>query len=79
MGHREDLRRLFSPTPEIYHSKADNPSNPTIGPYRSAETPNGELRHLSEAEEASIGLKHGTYRQLMIEEQFEHYLQSAIG
>jgi hypothetical protein len=79
VGHREDLRGLFSATPEIYHSKADNPSNSAIGRYGSAETPEGKLRELSEPEATSIGLKQGTYRHLMIEEQFEQYMQDAIG
>ena len=79
VGHREDLRGLFAPTPEIYHIKADHPSNPAIGPHGSAETPEGELRHLSEPEATGIGLKHGTYRQLMVEEQFEQYLQDTLG
>lgn len=79
IAHRADLRGLFAPSPEIYHSKADNLSNPAIGSYGSAETPEGELRDLSERESTDLGLKHGTYRQLMIEEQFEHYLQGALG
>jgi len=34
---------------------------------------------LSEPEATGIGLKHGTYRQLMVEEQFEQYLQDTLG
>lgn len=79
VGHREDLRSLFASAPEIYHSKADNQSDPAIGPHGSAETADGRLRHLSEQEATDAGLKKGTYRQLMIEEQFEQYLQDVIG
>jgi hypothetical protein len=79
IDHREDLLDLFPKAPEIYHSKSDNPSNGRIGPYGSAEAATGELRELTEAEANQIGLTRGTYRQVMLEEQFEKYLQDNLG
>src|SRR5262249_30829209 len=77
--HREDLLDLFPKSPEIYHSKSDNPSNDRIGPYGSGETASEELRDLTEAEAKEIGLIRGTYLQGMLEEQFEKYLQRTLG
>ncbi len=79
IDHREDLLDLFPKSPEIYHSKSDNPSNDRIGFYGSAEAPTGELRGLNESEARQIGLVQGTYRQVMLEEQFEKYLRDALG
>lgn len=79
IDHREDLLDLFPKSPEIYHSKSDNPSNDQIGPYGSGETATDELRQLTEAEARQIGLIQGTYRQVMLEEQFEKYLQNTLG
>lgn len=79
IDHREDLLDLFPKSPEIYHSKSDNPSDDQIGPYGSGETATGELRDLTEAEANQIGLIRGTYHQGMLEEQFEKYLQGTLG
>ena len=79
IGHRQDMLDLFPRSPEIYHSKSDNPSNNNIGSYGSAEVSTGELRALTEAEANRIGLIAGTYRQIMIEEQFQKYLQDTLG
>jgi hypothetical protein len=79
IDHREDLLDLFPKSPEIYHSKSDNPSNDRIGPYGSGETVTGELRELTESEAKQIGLIQGTYRQVMLEEEFEKYLQETLG
>ena len=79
IDHREDLLDLFPKSPEIYHSKSDHPSDDQIGPYGSGETPTEELRQLTEAEARQIGLIQGTYRQVMLEEQFEKYLQDRLG
>lgn len=78
VGHRRDLLSWFPSSPEIYHSKLDNPSNDLIGQYGSAESPSEELRDLSESEAKHIDLD-GTYRQIMLEEQFEAYLQHILG
>lgn len=78
VGQRDDLRRLFPPTPEIFHSKSDNLSNPAIGPYGSAETPEGELRHLTLQEATDIGMMSNDYRQVMVEEEFERYLNNTL-
>jgi hypothetical protein len=79
IGHREDLLGLFPKSPEIFHSKSDNRSNDRIGRYGSGETITGELRDLTEAEAREIGLIQRTYRQGMLEEQFEKYLQETLG
>lgn len=79
IDHREDLLELFPKSPEIYHSKSDHPSDDQIGPYGSGETATEELRQLTEAEAKQIGLIQGTYRQVMLEEQFEKYLQDTLG
>jgi hypothetical protein len=79
IDHREDLLGLFPKSPEIYHSKSDNPSNDRIGPYGSGETATEELRDLTESEAKQIGLIQGTYHQGMLEEQFEKYLQDRLG
>jgi hypothetical protein len=77
--YREDVLEMFSSEPEIYHSKTDNPSNESIGPFGSGETPDGELRELEKAEAEEIGLILGTYRQIMLEEEFEKYLHTTVG
>ena len=79
IDHRQDLLDLFPKSPEIYHSKSDHPSNDQIGPYGSGETATEELRELTEAEADEIGLIRGTYHQVMLEEQFEKYLQETLG
>jgi hypothetical protein len=79
IDHREDLLDLFPKSPEIYHSKSDNPSNDRIGPFGSGETSAEELRDLTESEANQIGLIQGTYHQGMLEEQFEKYLQDTLG
>lgn len=79
IDHREDLLDLFPKSPEIYHSKSDHPSDDQIGPYGSGETATEELRQLTESEARQIGLIQGTYRQVMLEEQFEKYLQDTLG
>lgn len=79
IGCREELRSLFAKKPEIYHAKSDNPSNTAIGPFGSAETADGDLRQLSESESRGIGLPQGRYRQIMLEEQFEQFLERTIG
>ena len=77
LAHREELLDLFPRTPEIYHSKSDHQANPLIGPFGSGEAPSGELRALEEAEARDIGLG-GRYRQIMLEEEFERYLQNTL-
>jgi len=79
IDHREDLLDLFPKSPEIYHSKSDHPSDDQIGPYGSGETATEELRNLTESEANQIGLIQGTYRQVMLEEQFEKYLDETLG
>ncbi|HAW29244.1 MAG TPA: hypothetical protein DCY03_14180 [Planctomycetaceae bacterium] len=79
ISHREDLLGLFPSSPEIYHSKSDNPSNNIIGQFGSAESPNGELRALCENEARQIELDTGVYRQILLEEQFETFLQKKLG
>jgi hypothetical protein len=79
IDHREDLLDSFPKSPEIYHSKSDHPSDDQIGPYGSGEKATEELRQLTEAEARQIGLIQGTYRQVMLEEQFEKYLQETLG
>jgi len=77
-GQRVDLLELFPSAPEIYHNKADNPLNDQIGPFGSGERATGELRNLTEAEAKQLGLDRGTYRQIMLEEQLEEYLQHLL-
>jgi hypothetical protein len=79
IDHREDLLDSFPKSPEIYHSKSDHPSDDQIGPYGSGEKATEELRQLTEAEARQIGLIQGTYRQVMLEEEFEKYLQETLG
>lgn len=79
IDHREDLLDLFPKSPEIFHGKSDHPSSDQIGPYGSGETAAGEFRELTEYEANQIGLSQGTYRQIMLEEQFEKHLQDTLG
>jgi hypothetical protein len=79
IDHREDLLDLFPRSPEIFHSKSDNPSDDAIGLYGSGETATEELRNLTAAEAKEIGLIRGTYHQGMLQEQFEKYLQETLG
>jgi len=79
IDHREDLLDLFPKSPEIYHSKAANPSNDRIGPYGSGETATGELRELTQSEASEIGLDREAYRQIMVPEQFEWHLRDTLG
>lgn len=79
IARREDLLHKFSSLPEIYHSKADHAADPAIGPHGSAETADGRLRPISESEAVEVGLANGTYRQIMVEEQFEGFLEQSLG
>lgn len=79
VGHRDDLLGLFPKSPPIYHSKSDNILNDSIGKYGSAETASGELRDLTESDADEIGVLARKYRQIMLEEEFEGYLQSRLG
>jgi hypothetical protein len=78
VGRRDDLLKLFPKSPEIYHSKMDTLTNDEIGPFGSAESIAGELRTLTESEALEVGLMQGTYRQIMVEEQFEKYLNEHL-
>lgn len=79
--NRPDLVDAFSQTPEYFHSKANHPGNPDIGPYGSAEKPyvDGQptiIRHLSEKESKEIGLDDPRFRMFYLEEDFEAFLNS---
>jgi hypothetical protein len=78
LGKREDLLKLFPEAPEIFHAKSDNVSNPKIGTYGSAETPDGKLRQLSQTEADEVGLTNGSYRHVRLEEAFEQFLNSTL-
>lgn len=78
VGAREEARELFPPTPDVFHSKEDNLANPSVGRFGSGETLSGELRDLSEIEARDLGLG-GRYRQLMLEEEFEAFVQETLG
>jgi hypothetical protein len=79
VGDREDLLRLFPKSPEIYHSKSDDSEDDEIGRYGSGETASGKLRNLAESEAKEIGLTQETYRQVILEEEFEDHLQDTLG
>jgi len=79
LGIRPDLISMFPSDPEIYHRKSGrNLENPSIGPFGSAETANGELRNLSQEEADSVGLSSGEYSQVLTEKQFVAYLQRMV-
>ncbi|PHS10423.1 MAG: hypothetical protein COA78_11355 [Blastopirellula sp.] len=79
IASREELLTLFPSSPDIFHSKSDNPTNDTIGAYGSAELATGELRDLTEPESEKIGLSKGTYQQVLLEEQVEALLRRVLG
>jgi len=72
---RPDLLRLFPAEPEIYYDKRDYSDNPSIGPFGSAESPNGTLREISEAEAQSVGLISGQYQRVLSEDALVKHLQ----
>jgi hypothetical protein len=76
LGSRPDLLRCFPKDPEIYHSKTHyNLENPKIGKFGSAESPNGDLRDIDEAEAKSVGLLDGTYESALIGDEVANYLE----
>jgi hypothetical protein len=79
LGIRPDLISMFPSNPEIYHRKSGrNLENPSIGPFGSAETANGELRNLSREEADAVGLLSGDYSQVLMEKQLVAYLQRMV-
>lgn len=77
-ANRQDVLRLFPQTPEIFHAKSDNQTDPCIGPFGSGEKPSGQLREIGEAEAKDLGLGRD-YRQIMVEEQFERFVRASLG
>lgn len=76
VGSRPGLSSLFQPEPEIYHAKTGlNVDNAEIGTFGSAESPDGHLRKLDQAEAKAVGLLDGTYRQVRQPEEVEQYLR----
>jgi hypothetical protein len=75
VGDRLDLLAFYPAEPEIYHLKSDNLKNPEIGPYGSAERASNRLRFLSEEEYRTSPIANSDYRQIMLEEQVEKWLQ----
>ena len=78
IGKAKEVLALFPQKIEIFHRKTDNLADPKIGPFGSGETSESELRNLSEGEAYDIDLGN-TYRQIMLEEQFEDHLERTIG
>lgn len=61
-------------SPEIYHPKRLRMDDDRIGPYGSAESPDGTLRTLSEEEAERVGLLSKQFRQGYSEEALEALL-----
>jgi len=72
VGHDESLLSLFAAEPERYHWP--DPSWRGIGPFGSAEKPDGTLRDLSEAEAREVGVIGGTYQQIYASEYLQRLL-----
>ena len=62
VGHDEGLRALFPADPPIYHRPGAWPGIDT-GRFGAAETADGALRLVDEAEARAVGLLDGGYRQ----------------
>lgn len=63
IGHDDALRQRFPADPEIFHRQYPDNPNPQLGPFGSAETPDGALRPVTEEEALRVGLLDGSYRQ----------------
>jgi len=78
LGNYSDVPLLFPEEPEIFHSRSPNRPDTRIGPYGSGETAAGALRDLEERESRDLDLNN-KYRQIMLDEQFEAYVQELLG
>lgn len=63
LGHDDGLTSLFPSDPPIYHKAGAFPGVDT-GEFGAAETADGDMRMLSQAEASEVGLLDGTYRQV---------------
>jgi hypothetical protein len=81
VGHDEGLLDAFPGEPEIYHLPLPGtpsiPGLPVIGEFGAAETADGRLRDISEAEARAVDLR-GAYRQSYLYELFEMELPRLI-
>jgi hypothetical protein len=74
VGNFPELLGLFPSNPEIFYMKKDHPSDDSVGPFGSAETPDGKMRVLEKAEAEALGLDSGWYRQTVIDDLVGKYI-----
>jgi hypothetical protein len=79
IGHDEGLRELFPAKPEIFHRPRADVPMPSVGPYGSAETPDGDLRPLSEEEAREVGLMDPDFSQAYTTDELERRLDAESG
>jgi hypothetical protein len=76
IGHDDGLRELFPAKPEIFHRPRTGGPLPSVGPHGAAETPDGDLRPLSEEEAREVGLMDPDFRQAYTPDQLERRLDA---
>lgn len=79
VDHQPALIEKFPREPEIFHSARMRGLDDRIGPFGSAEAPDGQLRPLSHEEARAIGLLDGSYTSVLLPEQLEQRLREQSG
>jgi hypothetical protein len=79
VGHDDDLVELFPAKPEIFHRPDPDLLDDSVGPHGAAETPDRQVRQLSERESREIGIFDPDFNQIYLGEQLEDRLNKQRG
>jgi hypothetical protein len=75
VGRDEDLLKLFPADPEHFQSPMPHIAILNTGPFGSAETASGVLRHLDEAEAREVGVLDPDYRSILLSEDLTELIR----
>lgn len=79
VGHDDDLVKVFPPKPEIFHRPDPDLLDDSVGPHGAAETPDRQVRQLSEREAREVGIFDRDFIQIYLGEQLEGRLNKQLG
>ena len=79
VGHDDDLVELFPAKPEIFHRPDPDLLDDSVGPHGAAETPDRQVRQLSEREAREVGIFDPDFTQIYLGEQLEDRLNKQLG
>jgi hypothetical protein len=78
VGHDDDLVELFPIKPEIFHRPDPDLLDENVGPHGAAETPDRQVRQLSEQEAHEVGIFDPDFTQIYLGEQLEGRLNKQL-